>query len=94
MFVSPDEEEIRHLVADFKLDEHTLASTLDPDELSRLEFEPEHVALIYKSPVAYSPIEPYMFRVASVGIYRFREKLVIVSRENMLTSDDLRYLKA
>ena len=33
-----------------KLDEHTLASALDPDELARLEFEPDHMAIIFKRP--------------------------------------------
>ena len=50
VYAAPDEDERRGLVERFKLDEHTLNSALDPDELARLEFEPEHVAVIYKRP--------------------------------------------
>ena len=34
----------------YQLDEHTLQSALDPDELSRIEIESNHVAIILKSP--------------------------------------------
>ncbi|MDP2807154.1 MAG: magnesium transporter CorA family protein, partial [bacterium] len=54
MFVNPDEAEKKYLVSELKLDEHTLTSALDPDEQSRLEFEPEHLALILKRPQNYS----------------------------------------
>ena len=47
-----------------KLDEHTLASALDPDELARLEFEPDHVAIIFKRPRNYSSEDSFVFRVA------------------------------
>jgi len=94
MFVSPDAEEIQYLLTTLKLDEHTLASALDPDELSRLEFEPEHIALILKSPISYTPADPYLFRVTSVGVFLFENRLIIVSRENIIPAEELRYLKA
>ena len=53
-YINPTDEEKRYLIDDLKIDEHTLTSALDPDELSRLEFEPEHVALIFKRPKNYS----------------------------------------
>ena len=54
VFTNPTVEEQRFLVSDFQIDEHTLASSLDPDELPRLEFEPEHTVMIYKRPKNYS----------------------------------------
>lgn len=83
MYVNPDESERRYLVETFKIDEHTLASALDPDELARLEFEPDHVAIIYKRPRNYSSADEFVFRVASTGLFLFADKLVIV------VSDDL-----
>ena len=50
VYVNPDPQERKYLVESLKLDEHTLASALDPDELARLEFEPDHVAIIFKRP--------------------------------------------
>ena len=70
--ISPDEAERKSLIAQYALDEHTLHSCLDPDELSRLEFEPDHTALIYKRPKKYSAEDNFLFRVMSVGLFLFR----------------------
>ena len=91
IFVNPDPEERQYLLQTLKLDEHTLASALDPDELARLEFEPEHQALIIKLPVRYSASEPFRFRVASVGAYLFAERLVIVATEDIIANQRVRY---
>jgi magnesium transporter len=90
LFINPSESERRFLVQKLKLDEHTLASALDPDEQARLEFEPDHTAVIVKSPTPHSPSEPFLFRVASVGIYLFKEKLVIVSADDTFSFDGLK----
>ena len=81
VFVSPDDTEKRYLVDHLKIDEHTLLSALDPDELSRLEFEPEHVALIMKRPKNYSALEHFLFRVTSMGLFLFEDRLVVVVSE-------------
>jgi magnesium transporter len=70
-----------------KLDEHTLNSALDPDELSRLEFEPEHLALIFKRPKSYSHNDQFLFRVASTGAFLFKDKLIIVLSEDVTLYD-------
>ena len=54
VYTNPTVEEQRFLVDSYQIDEHTLASALDPDELPRLEFEPEHIVTIYKRPKNYS----------------------------------------
>lgn len=83
IYISPDEHEKKHLVETLKLDEHTLQSALDPDELSRLEFEPEHIALIFKRPKSYSHDDQFLFRVASTGAFLFRDRLIIVVSEDV-----------
>jgi len=82
VFVDPDEQERVYLTEQLSIDEHTLASALDPDELSRLEFEPTHVALIVKRPKNYSAEEQFLFRVSSMGLFLFEERLVVVVSEN------------
>ena len=42
VYTNPTAAEQRFLVDGYQIDEHTLSSALDPDELPRLEFEPEH----------------------------------------------------
>ncbi|HWN80620.1 MAG TPA: magnesium transporter CorA family protein [Candidatus Udaeobacter sp.] len=82
VYVNPDEAERRHLVQDLKVDEHTLTSALDPDELARLEFEPEHVAIIVKRPKNYSAADNFLFKVASLGILMFRDRLALIVNED------------
>jgi magnesium transporter len=83
VYVNPDEQERKYLVEILKIDEHTLASALDPDELARLESEPDHVAIIYKRPRNYSSADEFVFRVASTGLFLFADKLVIVVSDDM-----------
>jgi len=90
-YLSPDESEKRYLVDNLKIDEHTLQSSLDPDELSRLEFEPEHIAVIYKRPRNYSAKDQFLFKVASTGLFLFKDRLVIVIGEDVPLFDNLTF---
>ncbi|MDO9391937.1 MAG: magnesium transporter CorA family protein [bacterium] len=83
MFINPDEAEKKYLATELKLDEHTLASALDPDEQSRLEFEPDHLALILKRPQNYSAREEFLFKVSSFGLFLFKDRLVVVVSEDI-----------
>lgn len=78
LVVAPDEAERRLLVDGLKIDEHTLNSALDPDELARFEVEPEHLALILKRPKSYSQEDDFLFKVLSNGLFLFKDKLVVV----------------
>jgi magnesium transporter len=83
VFINPDKEEQNYLTSNFGLDEHTLTSALDPDELSRLEFEENHCALIFKRPKNYSSEEQFLFKVNSIGVFIFKDRLIV------LISDDV-----
>ena len=82
VYIAPDEAERRYLIDQLKIDEHTLNSSLDPDELSRLEFEPEHIAMIFKRPKNYCATDAFLFKVASTGVFAFKDKVVIVVSED------------
>lgn len=83
VFINPTAEERRYLIEELKIDEHTLNSALDPDEISRLEFEPDHAAIIFKVPKSYSSREELLFRVSSVGSFLFHDRLVLVLSEDI-----------
>lgn len=83
IFINPDETEKKNLVENYKLDEHTLNSSLDADELSRLEFEPDHLAMIYKIPKNYTAKEPLLFRVNSMGAFLFKDKIIVVVNDDI-----------
>jgi len=82
VYVAPDENERKYLVEQLKIDEHTLISSLDPDEPSRLEFEPEHIAMILKRPKHYAPQDEFLFKVLSGGVFIFTDRLIIVISED------------
>ncbi|MDR0870725.1 MAG: magnesium transporter CorA family protein [Planctomycetaceae bacterium] len=82
VFINPNETERLYLIGELNLDEHTLSSALDPDELSRVEFEPQHVAIIFKRPENYSQGSDFLFRVSSMGLYLFQDRLIAVMSED------------
>lgn len=83
VYYAPEEAERRQLIDEYQIDEHTLASALDPDEPARLEFEPEHLALIVKRPKNYSAHDQFLFKIASYGIFLFRDQMVVVVGEEV-----------
>ena len=87
LYISPDQEEKNFLVNTYKLDEHTLNSALDPDEISRLEFEPDHIALIMKRPKNYSSKHLLSFKVSSLGIFVFSDKIIVLLPEDVTVFD-------
>jgi magnesium transporter len=93
VYTAPTDEEKKQLIEQYKIDEHTLNSSLDPDELSRLEFEPEHVAMIFKRPKHYAIEDNFLFRVASTGVFMFKDKLIIVSADEAPLFEGRPFLK-
>ncbi len=86
-YINPDETEKKFLIEKYKIDEHTLQSALDPNELARLEFEPEHIAIILKRPKKYEARDQLLFKVPTVGIFFFKDLLIIVSLEEITLFD-------
>jgi len=82
VYIAPDESERRYLIEQLRIDEHTLSSSLDPDEPGRLEFEPEHAAMILKRPKRYAPQDEFNFKVLSAGVFLFADRLIIVISED------------
>ncbi len=82
VFVNPDEKERRLLIDTYGIDEHNLSSALDPDELARLECEPNHVAIVFKRPKNYSGADQLLFKATTLGLFYFGESLVIVMSED------------
>jgi len=90
LFVNPDSQEKNYLTDTVGFDAHTLNSALDPDELPRLEFEPDHVAVIFKYPKSYSAADQYHLKVLSAGAFLKNGHLVIVTSEGFFLSEGMR----
>lgn len=93
VYTAPDEAERRYLVDEIKLDEHTLNSALDPDELSRLEFEPDHAAIIFKRPKRYTAQDDFLFRVLSTGVFLFKDRVIIVRADEAALFEGRPFIK-
>jgi len=83
VFIAPDEAEKTVLQTEFRIDEHTLASALDPDEPSRLEFSDRFGALIINIPKNFTGQGQLLFKVASVGLFLYPDRLLVVVSEDL-----------
>jgi len=81
--ISPTEDEKKWLTEQFNLDEHNFNSAFDPEEPARMEFEPDHLALIFKRPKNYSSKDHFMFKVSSMGLFLFKDKLILALSEDI-----------
>lgn len=93
VYINPDENEKKELIDKYKVDEHTLHSALDPDELSRIEFEPDHIAFIYKRPKNYSAKDQFLFKSGTIGVFYYTDRLIIVTAEDINPFDGKQFNK-
>jgi magnesium transporter len=93
VYTAPDETERKYLIEHLKIDEHTLNSALDPDELSRLEFEPEHAAMIFKRPRHYTARDNFLFKVVATGVFLFKDRLIIVRADDAALFEGRPFIK-
>lgn len=93
LYIAPDTAEKKYLIEELKIDEHNLISALDPDELSRVEFESDHLALIYKRPKSYNPADNFLFKVSSIGLFLFKKYLIIVIANEISLFDSKHFMQ-
>jgi magnesium transporter len=79
VFISPDVVERNYLEHTCKISPHNLSSVLDPDEIGRMEFEEDHLMIIIKSPKNYSSSDNFSFKVTSVGVFLYKDQLVLIT---------------
>lgn len=82
LFTNPDIAERCVLQERFRLDEHALASALDPDEVARVEFLPDGLLLIWKCPANYSGGDSFAFEVSSFGLLLSAGRLVLIAPDD------------
>ncbi len=83
VYINPTDTERRELVDVYNIDEHTLQSSLDPDELARIEEEPDHTALVFKRPKRYAAEDRFHFKIHSVGAFLYDQRLIVVEAEDL-----------
>ena len=79
--VTPDGTTLAELLEALRIDEHTLASALDPDEVSRIELEDGETRIIWKRPNNVSFRSLQLFEVSSIGLFIKGDRLTLVQAE-------------
>lgn len=83
LYINPTPEESNNLKITKAIDEHTLSSALDPDEVPRIEFEPDHFVIIWKQPKQFSIDGSFKFEVSSIAIFVFKESMEIIITDDI-----------
>lgn len=91
--VDPTDAERATLTGEHHIDEHNLSSALDRDELPRVELDETHLAVIFKHPKRYSAKDNFMFRISSVGLFLYKERLIIIAPNDMAVFDGRAFQK-
>lgn len=81
--INANEDEKRWFVSNYQVDEHTFNSAFDPEEPARMEYEPEHLAVIFKRAKTHTPGDNFHFRISSCGLFLFRQCLIITLTEDV-----------
>ncbi len=84
--VNPDASERAWLINQCHLDEHNLNSALDPAELPRVELDGNHLAVIFKHPKHYTAKDNLVFHINSLGLFLFRNQLIVISPDDAATT--------
>lgn len=84
VYALPNEPEKKELLENLKIDQHTLESALDPDEISRVEFFAHYLSIIWKRPNTFAFKEQLSFEVSSLGIFLNKEKVTLILGENTI----------
>lgn len=78
-FYNLSQEDKNILLNQYKIDEHLINSSIDPDEIARLETKKNNVNLIWKIPPPIKLGDNPSFDIVSVGFFIRNKKLIIVS---------------
>jgi magnesium transporter len=81
-YINPDETEKQTILTNLDFDEHTLSSALDPDEVSRVEFENTYTFIIWKRPHNYSFDAQLRLNVSSFGIVLSQNKIIVILKDD------------
>lgn len=88
VFENPDDIEKNIIMNSYSIDEHNMLSALDPNEVSRMEFEDNYASIIYKKPKNYSSQDEFTFKAFTVGVFYFKERIIIVIGESIILFED------
>jgi magnesium transporter len=87
LYEKPAPDELMELENICEINEHDLRSAMDRDEIGRFEYQEKCVTIILKVPKNYSAADNLLFKVLSIGLFIFKDKLIIITAEHISLFD-------
>lgn len=78
---TPTDQEKMDIINRLGIDDYDFDAALDPEEISRVEFEKDYTAVIWKQPYRETYSTKALFDVFSIGFFIQGETLIIISRD-------------
>lgn len=95
--MTPENEKEKEQVTQIMgINSYDIDAALDPDEISRIEFNPNLISIIWKRPYRTSA-EDFDFGVASTGLFLRGDQLsIIISKENLklFSKEELKHVNS
>lgn len=91
VYINPTPEERAGLVNNVGIDEYDLNSALDPEEISRVEFEEDRALIIWKRPNVFSMSQNRVFEGSSVGILINRTGVILILADESLPFSERKF---
>ena len=91
--VEPTDAERDLLVTQHQIDPHNLTSAFDRDELPRVELDVNHLVVIFKHPRRYQAQDNFLFRINSVGLFLYKDRLIVLAPADMSIFEGRTYTK-
>ncbi len=93
MMSVPTSEQRSVLLKEYEIPEHTITSAFDNDELSRIEYDDDFMAIVFKKPKNYSAEDNFQFSVESFGIFIFEDWILLLTSSEFPLLDRRRFSK-
>jgi magnesium transporter len=88
LYTLPNDGEKEELLQSLHCDRHTLESTFDPDEISRLEYLNDHPYVIWKRPNNTTFAAQFKLEVSSIGLFLEKNRLTVILTEGVMPFAD------
>lgn len=93
VYVNPEPMEKERIRSFCSVDDHTLLSALDPDEVPRVDIEDDYLFIAMKKPNNATNIDAMIeFQVSSIGMLMADDRLLLITTSDNISFEEQRYM--
>ncbi len=93
VYINPDAMEKERIRSFCSVDDHTLLSALDPDEVPRVDIEDDFLFIAMKKPNNATTIDAMIeFQVSSIGMLLAGGRLLLITASDNISFEEQRYM--